>query len=203
MKVDVIDKDGKKIGTKNLDVSAIEQEQDSGLLHEFNRFVNNRFREGKASTKTRSEVNISKAKAYKQKGTGNARRGANSTPLRRGGGVTFGPKPRFYNFKLNKKSISLAISQMLIQLTEKRCQVLSDKVELTKTAEAKKLKSSLNANKLLILVTEYDLEVIKPFRNLKNVFINYVNTVDPDFLLTMDAVLFTEKALVTLEDKVK
>ena len=67
-------------------------------------YKNSKF-DSSASTKSRSEISCTGAKAYKQKGTGNARRGRNSSNLRRGGYRAFGPSPRYFNFSLNKKLI--------------------------------------------------------------------------------------------------
>ena len=70
-------------------------------------------RSGTASCKTRAEVRYTNAKPFKQKGSGRARRGTNRTPLRRGGGVIFGPKPRSFSSKLNKKVLSYARKSLL------------------------------------------------------------------------------------------
>ena len=75
-------------------------------------------RAGTASTKSRGKVKCSTAKAYKQKGTGNARRGAKSSPLLRGGGVAFGPSPRSYKFQLNKKYIKSALQSIFSKIVK-------------------------------------------------------------------------------------
>ena len=104
-------------------------------LYLFNRYVRNKFRSGTACTKTRSEVNVSGIKMYKQKGTGNARRGANSTPLRRGGGVIFGPKPRSYSFDLNKSFVNNALNQLFSTVSSK-IKVVDSKADVLKTRSA-------------------------------------------------------------------
>jgi large subunit ribosomal protein L4 len=84
-------------------------------------------RSGNACTKTRIEVHGSSAKPYKQKGTGRARAGAKRSPLWRGGGITFGPKPRSYVFKLTKKVKRLGLKMALsARVAEKNCFVLDD-----------------------------------------------------------------------------
>jgi large subunit ribosomal protein L4 len=72
-------------------------------------------RQGSHSTKDRGEVSYSTRKLYRQKGTGNARAGSAKSPIRRHGGTTFGPKPRDYSFKLNKKVRSLALRALFAE----------------------------------------------------------------------------------------
>ena len=100
MSIAIIDEKNKTVKNVNLEID-VNLEINEKLLFHYNKYVLNKFRYSTASTKTWSQVKCSTAKAYKQKGTGNARRGANSTPLRRGGGVIFGPSPREFSLKLN------------------------------------------------------------------------------------------------------
>jgi large subunit ribosomal protein L4 len=85
-------------------------------------------RAGTASTKTRTEVRGGGAKPYRQKGTGRARAGTNNSPLWRGGGVTFGPKPRDYSYKLPKKVRRLGVRMALsARFSEDNMVVLDEK----------------------------------------------------------------------------
>ncbi len=92
-----------KTGTVKLDGQVFGEEFNGALVHEVVRAERNALRSGNASTKTRGEIAMTGAKAWRQKGTGRARVGALSTGQRRGGGVTFGPTPRSYTFKVNRK----------------------------------------------------------------------------------------------------
>jgi large subunit ribosomal protein L4 len=92
-----------KTGSVTLDAAVFGESFDGSLVHEVVRAERNALRGGNASTKTRGEIAMTGAKAWRQKGTGRARVGALSTVQRRGGGVTFGPKPRSYTFKVNRK----------------------------------------------------------------------------------------------------
>jgi large subunit ribosomal protein L4 len=180
------------------DLPELTDESSTHLLHLFDKYVKSRFRYSSASTKTRSEVKCSTAKMYKQKGTGNARRGAASTPLRRGGGVIFGPKPRSFDFKLNKKVIKNAHKQVLSRIASKTY-ILDEKFEVKKTKEVSKFLLDLNlSKKVVLLITELDLNAVLPFRNLKNIYIDFVDNYEPELLLTSDAVLFTKSSFDSL-----
>lgn len=102
-----------KSGKVTLDPAVFGEEFNGALVHEVVRAERNARRAGNASTKTRGEVAMTGAKAWRQKGTGRARVGALSTPQRRGGGVTFGPKPRDYVFKVNRKARRKALRAAL------------------------------------------------------------------------------------------
>tara|TARA_A100001015_G_scaffold229431_1_gene259426 strand:+ start:3617 stop:4234 length:618 start_codon:yes stop_codon:yes gene_type:complete len=168
------------------------------LLHSFNRYVKNKFRYSMASTKTRSEVKFSTAKMYKQKGTGNARRGAAGTPLRRGGGVTFGPKPRSFDFKLNKKVIKSAHRQILTSISEKTY-ILNENFDVKKTKEIHNYLESLKVSKKVVfLITEFDVDLLLPFRNLNYIYIDFVDNYNPELLLTSELVIFTKTSFDTI-----
>src|SRR6187549_1875147 len=93
----------RKTGTVTLDASVFGEPFNGSLVHEVVRAERNALRSGNASTKTRGQIAMTGAKAWRQKGTGRARVGALSAGHRRGGGVTFGPTPRNYTFKVNRK----------------------------------------------------------------------------------------------------
>jgi len=176
----------------------INEDSSTHLLHMFDRYVKNKFRYSTASTKTRSEVKASTAKMYKQKGTGNARRGASSTPLRRGGGVIFGPKPRSFDFKLNKKVIKSAHKQILSRIANKTY-ILDEEFSVKKTKDVQKFLDDLKlSKKVILLITELDLNTVLPFRNLKNIYIDFVDNYEPELLLTSNAIIFTKSSFDSL-----
>src|SRR4051812_23481901 len=98
-----------KSGTVDLDDTVFGEEFHMALVHEAARAELNARRQGTASTLTRGQVAMTGAKAFRQKGTGRARAGALSTPNRYGGGVAFGPKPRGYTVKVNRKARKKAL----------------------------------------------------------------------------------------------
>ena len=106
--------DGKKAGKVSIDLKVAKETSSADLIHRavLRQLANKR--QGTASTLTRSEVRGGGRKPYKQKGTGRARQGSIRTPLRPGGGVIFGPKPRSYNLDMNRKERRLALRTALM-----------------------------------------------------------------------------------------
>ncbi|MDC3093813.1 50S ribosomal protein L4 [Prochlorococcus sp. AH-716-M10] len=106
--------DGKKAGKVSIDLKVAKETSSADLIHRavLRQLANKR--QGTASTLTRSEVRGGGRKPYKQKGTGRARQGSIRTPLRPGGGVIFGPKPRSYNLNMNRKERRLALRTALM-----------------------------------------------------------------------------------------
>jgi len=106
--------DGKKSGKVTLDLAVAIETSSADLIHRavLRQLANKR--QGTASTLTRSEVRGGGRKPYKQKGTGRARQGSIRTPLRPGGGIIFGPKPRSYNLDMNRKERRLALRTALM-----------------------------------------------------------------------------------------
>ena len=109
--------DGKKAGKVSIDLKVAKETSSADLIHRavLRQLANKR--QGTASTLTRSEVRGGGRKPYKQKGTGRARQGSIRTPLRPGGGVIFGPKPRSYNLDMNRKERRLALRTAPVSYT--------------------------------------------------------------------------------------
>src|SRR2546421_195260 len=113
-------------GPVTLDDSVFGEEFHMPLVHETVRAELNARRQGSSSTKTRGEVNMTGAKAFRQKGTGRARAGALSTPQRVGGGVAFGPKPRGYTVKVNRKARRRALRAALSEHARRGSLAIAD-----------------------------------------------------------------------------
>jgi len=113
-KIETLKWDGKKSGNVSLDLVVAKETSSADLIHRavLRQLANKR--QGTASTLTRSEVRGGGRKPYKQKGTGRARQGSIRTPLRPGGGIIFGPKPRSYNLDMNRKERRLALRTALM-----------------------------------------------------------------------------------------
>ncbi|MBU0945999.1 MAG: 50S ribosomal protein L4 [Proteobacteria bacterium] len=114
---DIVNISNEKVGEIELNAQVFDLEVKEHLLHDFVRMQRAAKRAGNACTKTRVEVRGGGAKPWRQKGTGRARAGTRNSPLWRGGGVSFGPKPRDYSFKLNRKvkkqAVAMAMSARL------------------------------------------------------------------------------------------
>jgi large subunit ribosomal protein L4 len=129
-------------------------------------------RVGTACTKTRAEVHGSNAKPYKQKGTGHARRGDKKSPITRGGGTIFGPKPRDFSYAIPKKAKRLAMKSILsLQAQSDRLVVVEDfTVESGKTKDLVKILGNLNVNeRTVVILKDDDGKIRQAGRNLPNV----------------------------------
>ncbi len=119
-------------------------------------------RQGTHSTKTRAEVSYSTKKLYRQKGTGNARSGSNKSPLRRHGGITFGPSPRDYSIRSNKKFRKLALRSAIAEKIRQNQLVILEELKLEdhKTKNLKKVLATLEAPKALIVTENMSRELM-------------------------------------------
>jgi len=141
-------------------------------------------RQGTASTKTRSEVSGTTAKLFRQKGTGAARAGSRRSPIRRGGGIAFGPKPRSYQQAMPKKMRRLALKCVLsAKARDGELMVLEQlKLDKPKTKEMVQILTSLKVgSSALIATSEPENNVVKSARNLakiKTTPANLLNVVD-------------------------
>lgn len=142
------------------------------LVHETARAEAAARRRGTASTLTRGEVAMTGVKAWRQKGTGRARAGALSVPHRRGGGVAFGPKPRGYTFKINRKARRRALRAALsVHAARDSLAVLSDgAIKEPKTKVAAELLEKWGASQpTLVVITPEEEAAWKSFRNIPRV----------------------------------
>ena len=160
-------------------------------------------RQGNAKAKERSEVSGSTRKLGRQKGGGGARHGDINSPLLRGGGRVFGPKPRDYSFKLNKKVKQLARrSALTYKVQENALVVLQDfDFEAPKTKEmvniAKNLK--VDGKKLLFVLPDANKNVYLSARNLQRTDVIEAAKVNTYKILNADVLLITEKSLETID----
>jgi large subunit ribosomal protein L4 len=159
-------------------------------------------RQGTACTKTRGEVSGSNKKLYRQKHTGNARAGNIKSPLRRGGGVVFGPKPRSYQQAMPKKMRRLAIRSVLSAKLKDNELIVLENLDFSqpRTKEMAKVLSALNINgSALVATDEMRLNVVKSARNIpevKTVPANLLNVVD---MTSHKVLLMTEAAVRQVE----
>jgi len=159
-------------------------------------------RQGTASTKTRGQVAGSTRKIFRQKGTGYARAGSRRSPLRRGGGIIFGPQPRSYRQAIPKKMRRLALRCVLsAKLRDGELKILEDLAFAEpKTKKMRQMLDALGADSSVLVITnEPENNAIKSARNLpgiKTMPVNLINVLD---ILSHQMLLITEEAVRTTE----
>jgi large subunit ribosomal protein L4 len=161
-----------KEGTVDLDDGVFGEDFHMALVHETVRAELNARRRGTQSTKTRGEVKMTGAKAFRQKGTGRARAGALSSPQRVGGGVAFGPKPRHYTVKVNRKARRRALRAVLSEHVRRGSLAVIDASDFDAPSAkraAEGLASFGDGRALVVLGREGEDICRKSFRNLKGV----------------------------------
>lgn len=161
-------------------------------------------RQGTHKAKERSEVSGSTRKLKKQKGTGGARSGDINSPVMVGGGRAFGPRPRDYSFKLNKKVKALAkLSALSYKMKDEQIKVIEDfSFDAPKTKNMLQILSDLQINdkkSLFVLRSSGENFVTLSARNLKNVTILQAQTLNTYEILKSNAIVFTESALKELD----
>ena len=160
-------------------------------------------RQGTASTKTRSEVSGTSAKLFRQKGTGFARAGSRRSPLRRGGGITFGPHPRDYRQAMPKKMRQLALRCALSAKTaDKELMVLEElKLDEAKTKQMVQILTALKVDSPALVVTpEPEENLIKSARNLKGIKTMPANLLNVLDILSYKIILITVNAVRRVEE---
>ena len=160
-------------------------------------------RVGTACTKTRSEVHGSNAKPYKQKGTGNARRGDKKSPITVGGGTIFGPKPRDFSYSMPKKAKRLAIKSILSAHAQgERLTVIEDfTIESGKTKDLVKILENFAKDERTVLILKDDDAKIKQAgRNIPNLTYLTYNRLDAHDLFYGRKVIALESAIKNLSE---
>ena len=203
-KIEMLSQNGEKVKDINLKDNIWGVEPNDTVLHNHLILSMASLRQGSHNTKTRTEVSGGGRKPYRQKGTGNARQGSIRAPQYRGGGIVFGPKPRDYSKKMNRKERRLALKSALsYKVTDNELIVLENlKFETNKTKEMVELLNKLNIakEKVVIVIDELDENICLASRNLGNVVVllpSEVNTLD---LVNSDKLLITKAALDKLEE---
>ena len=203
--IDVVNQKGEKVDSIELDEKIFNSEIRDNLVQNVVVWQLARRRAGTASTKTRSEVRGGGKKPWRQKGTGRARAGTNRSPIWTGGGTIFGPKPRSYDFSLNKKARKAALRSVLsAKLKDNRLTVV-DKIEL----ESPKTKVFLETLKALGLENEKTLFVIpeknevlhRSSRNLYRVLVLPTEGMNVYDLLRFERLVLLQAAIPTIQER--
>ncbi len=203
-KIEIINVNGEKVKNINLKDNVFIKEPNDAVLHNAIILAQASLRQGTHATKTRSEVSGGGRKPWKQKGTGNARQGSIRATQWRGGGIVFGPQPRDYSKKMNKKERKLALKSALAYKAINKEIVVVDKIaiENAKTKEMANILAKLNIadKKVLVVIETIDEKLYLAARNIANIKVvlpSEVNTLD---VMTADVMLFEEKALEKVEE---
>ncbi len=205
--VDCVIKDwqGEESGTATLDLKIAKEENASHIVHRALVRQMNNGRQGNASSKTRAEVRGGGRKPWRQKGTGRARAGSIRSPLWRGGGVIFGPKPRDYTTKMNRKERRLALRTAFQGCADSLIVVQDFDNELTapKTKEAVAALGRWGVEpdaKVLIITVEKTDVVERSFRNMPKVKLITATHLNIYDILYADALVVTASALEKIQE---
>ncbi len=201
----VRDWDGQEAGTASFDLRVAKEENAAHIVHRalVRQLVN--ARQGNASTKTRAEVSGGGRKPWRQKGTGRARAGSIRSPLWRGGGVSFGPKPRDYSIKMNRKERRLALRTAFQSRAEDLIvvQEFSDKLPRPKTKELAQALLGWGIepeSKVLMILAERSENVYLSARNMQNLRLISASNLNVFDLLAADRIIATTSALTTIQE---
>jgi large subunit ribosomal protein L4 len=191
-------------GTLALDDAVFGERFHGPLVHEAVRAELAARRRGTASTKTRGEVAMTGAKAWRQKGTGRARVGALSSPTRVGGGVAFGPKPRGYTVKVNRKARRRALRAALSVHAERGSIAAVDpsKFDTPSTKAAAAALAGFDGDgSVLVVLTDGEESCVKSFRNLAEVAVLHADQVGVADVIGAGRLVISEAALARLTEK--
>lgn len=198
-KATVIDVNGKSSGTKDLPDTLFGGEPNEAVMHQVVVAQLAAARSGTASTKTRSEVRGGGAKPWRQKGTGRARHGSERSPIWVGGGAVFGPKPRDYTMRVNKKMRKAALRSALADKASSEKIFVLDAFDQTRTkAAAKCLEVAGITGRVLVVLDPDDdssANVDRAFRNLAGAAFALHGALSTYDVLVADAIVFTSSAL--------
>eukprot|EP00199_Chlamydomonas_sp_CCMP681_P005587 CAMPEP_0119113200 /NCGR_PEP_ID=MMETSP1180-20130426/43113_1 /TAXON_ID=3052 ORGANISM="Chlamydomonas cf sp, Strain CCMP681" /NCGR_SAMPLE_ID=MMETSP1180 /ASSEMBLY_ACC=CAM_ASM_000741 /LENGTH=261 /DNA_ID=CAMNT_0007101113 /DNA_START=18 /DNA_END=803 /DNA_ORIENTATION=- len=192
--------DGSDKGTAQLALR-VAGDTAKAVVHRYMVMVRQNARRGTASTLTRSEVRGGGKKPYAQKGTGNARRGSNVSPLFPGGGVTFGPKPKDWSIRMNKKERRLALATALqsasadMVVVENFDSTAEDKKTKTLLATLQKVGVDPMVRKVLLILKAENTNVMLAGRNVEKLYINTADKIKVFDLLKADRIVVEHGAL--------
>jgi large subunit ribosomal protein L4 len=196
---------GEEVGETTLELRVAKEENASHIVHRaLTRQLNNA-RQGNACTKTRAEVRGGGRKPWRQKGTGRARAGSIRSPLWRGGGVIFGPKPRDFEVKMNKKERRLALRTAFFSRTEDMI-VVEEFAEQFPRPKSKELLSAIARwgiepnKKVLLILPEPQLNVYLSGRNIELMNVILATSLNVYDVLAADKIIVTSTAIAKIQE---
>ena len=207
MKIKFYGIDGVCSGEREYNIPEFEGDRGLQVLKEVIIAYQANLRQGNACTKTRGDVHGSGKKPFRQKGTGMARQGEKRSPLARGGGVVFGPKPRDFSINVNRKEKRLALQRALFDsAVEGKLGVLEalKTLDAPKTAEMVSVLDKIVPSKKCFLIdSDFSENQLLSIRNLNRIFSIDVNSVNALDLSRYPQIIMTERALTAFLEKVQ
>ncbi|NER20192.1 MAG: 50S ribosomal protein L4 [Symploca sp. SIO1C2] len=197
--------EGEEAGQATLDLRVAKEESAAHIVHRAMVKQMTNARQGTASTKTRSEVRGGGRKPWRQKGTGRARAGSNRSPLWRGGGVIFGPKPRDFQVKMNRKERRLAL-RTAFQSRSDDLIVVEDFAEQMPQPKTKELLGAMTRwginpeSKILLILPQREEMVYLSARNLSTVKLILATHLNVYDILAADKIVTTSSALAKIQE---
>ncbi|AEA34332.1 50S ribosomal protein L4 [Hippea maritima] len=204
MKVKVVDKKNQAVGEVEINIQPKEVKNKGVLFNRVVRAMLMNARQGTASTKTRGEVSGGGKKPWRQKGTGRARAGSIRSPLWVGGGVIFGPKPRDYELKMNKKEKRVAFIEALAQRIEEGKLIVIDDLsfEKPKTRDAYEIVKNLNLKKALFVLEKGMENAYLSLRNIKGVEVRNIDTLNTYDVLRFQNIIIPKTVVEKLNGRI-
>lgn len=203
LKIALLNVKGEKIKDIQLNDLVFGIEPNDSVVYDAVVLAQASLRQGTAKAKTRSEVRGGGRKPWKQKHTGNARQGSIRSPQWRGGGIVFGPVPRDYGKKMNKKERRLALKSALSYKVREKEMVAIDAfaIDSPKTKDMIEIMNNLKINKsVLIVVNELTDNLILASRNLSDIKVISAKEVNTFDVVTYDYLVIAEDAIKSLEE---
>ena len=205
-KVTVLNQLGEQVKELTLDDSVFAVEPNMQVVYDVVNAQRAGMRQGTHDTKNRTEVSGGGRKPYRQKGTGRARQGSIRAPQWRGGGIVFGPTPRSYAVKTNRKVVQKAVKCLLSSRLNDNALVVCDKFELDtfKTKALVEILKNLNVTgKTLVITEEENYNLFKAGANIPNVYVQTKSHLSVYDLINADKYVVTKAAIKKYEEDLK
>ena len=202
MKVDKYSIDGNVLGQVDLSEKLFGADVNDILIYELIKAANANLRQGTHSTKGRVEVRGGGAKPWRQKGTGRARAGTNRSPIWRGGGVVFGPKPRDYRIAVPAKMKNAAYRSLFsLKMKEGAVKIVEDFTVNGKTKEMAKIGDTLSVTKGVLITDSEDAMLKRAIKNIPWFNFNNMKRISGRDIFYSKELIITESALKYLNEK--
>ncbi|MBM9614638.1 50S ribosomal protein L4 [Desulfobulbus rhabdoformis] len=202
---EILNTQAEKVGEVELNDSVFNVEVNTGILHEVVCMQRANRRSGNACTKTRGEVRGGGAKPWRQKGTGRARSGSRTSPVWRGGGTAFGPKPRDYSYSMPKKVKRLALKMALSARNQEGNLVVIDKFELpeVKTKNFVQVMDKFAFDNCLVITEGVDEQISLSSRNAVGYTVLPVEGLNVYDILKHSKLMLIQSSLAKIEERVQ